>query len=47
MTINLADIARGRRITALAARDLCLCDRHDRPVLSLLARGLRALGLSF
>ncbi|WP_417718454.1 hypothetical protein [Salipiger sp.] len=41
MTIDLTDIARGRRITALAARDLLICERHDRPPFGLVARALR------
>lgn len=32
MLPDLSDIARGRRIVALAARDLCLLRRAERPV---------------
>lgn len=46
MTLDLADIARGRRIVALAARDLSLCVRHTRPHMSTLARALRLVGLA-
>ncbi|SLN22676.1 hypothetical protein ROJ8625_00888 [Roseivivax jejudonensis] len=32
MKIDLADIARGRRLAAVTARDLSLTPRHARPV---------------
>ncbi|NIY98863.1 hypothetical protein HC022_22375 [Salipiger sp. HF18] len=38
-------LARGRRIEALTARNLLLCDRHVRPEIGTLDRVLRFLGL--
>ncbi|MCD1616992.1 hypothetical protein ACFSDD_04340 [Salipiger marinus] len=47
MMIDLTDIARGRRIVALAARDMLSRRRHPRPVQDMLTRTLRRLRLSF
>ncbi|WP_353473738.1 hypothetical protein PVT71_06750 [Salipiger sp. H15] len=38
MTIDLADIARGRRIVAVAARDMSLLSRRRRPMTKLMTR---------
>ncbi|WP_226625983.1 hypothetical protein [Alloyangia pacifica] len=45
MTIDLADIARGRRIVAVAARDMSLLSRRSRPMPTLMARLLRSFRL--
>ncbi|EPX79782.1 hypothetical protein [Salipiger mucosus] len=45
MTIDLADIARGRRIVALAVRDLGRVAPHARPVRGPVSRLLRSFGL--
>ena len=48
MTKDFITIARGRRIEALTARSLLLCERHERPQrleTSVLDKLLRVLGL--
>ena len=45
MTIDLADVARGRRIVAVAARDMSLLSRRSRPIPTLMARLLRGFRL--
>ncbi len=45
MTIDLADIARGRRIVAVAARDMSLLSRRGRPSNTLMARLLSSFRL--
>ncbi len=45
MTIDLADIARGRRIVAVAARDMSLLSRRSRPMPSLMVRLLNSFRL--
>lgn len=47
MMIDLTDIARGRRIVALAARDMPSRSRQTRPVQDRLTRLLRRLRLPF
>ncbi len=45
MTIDLADIARGRRIVAVAARDMSLLSRRSRPMPTLISRLLNSFRL--
>ncbi|MCR8549019.1 hypothetical protein M4578_14365 [Salipiger sp. P9] len=45
MTTDLIELARGRRVAALTARSLLLCERHERPVVSPFSRALRLFGL--
>lgn len=44
METDFLSLARGRRREALTARSLLLCDRHERPVHTLLNNMLRRLG---
>ncbi len=44
METDFLTLARGRRLEALTARSLLLCDRHERPVHGVLMYLLRRIG---